>query len=342
MTGSGTDVFAAALADLAEDSPAVVTSVQQLTAPVSVAVDGLAGAGVATVSAALRCAGWPVTVDAHTADLAVWVLTETARPEDRAALGRLCAAGTPVVPVLNKADLVGLTPGGPLSEAYRHSVVLASMIGAKPEAMVALLAVAALDPGVLEDTDLAALRLLCEVATDLSGPDAFLAAPHPLTSGQRRRLLERLDVFGIAHAVVALRSPAADAATDLPTLRTVLRAHSGVDGVVARLAAAAAPVRYRRMCAALTDLAALAVTDAGIAAWLTADRTVLAQMTLAVAVVQDAGMTVDPADDVAGHLRRAVQWRHYALGPVDSLHRSCGSDIVRGSLRLWANRRRCR
>jgi hypothetical protein len=44
-------------------------------------------------------------------------------------------------------------------------------------------------------------------------------------------------------------------------------------------------------------------------------------------------------DDAAAHLRRAVHWRRYSRGPVDALHRSCGADIARGSLRLLGRTR---
>jgi hypothetical protein len=57
-------------------------------------------------------------------------------------------------------------------------------------------------------------------------------------------------------------------------------------------------------------------------------------MTAAVDVVEAAGALVDRGDDLAAHLRRAVHWRRYSRGPVDALHRSCGADIARGSLRL--------
>jgi hypothetical protein len=50
--------------------------------------------------------------------------------------------------------------------------------------------------------------------------------------------------------------------------------------------------------------------------------------------VVEAGVAVDRGDDAAAHLRRAVRWRRYSRGPVDALHRSCGADIARGSLRL--------
>jgi hypothetical protein len=51
-------------------------------------------------------------------------------------------------------------------------------------------------------------------------------------------------------------------------------------------------------------------------------------------VVEAVGVQVDRGDDAAAHLRRAVHWRRYSRGPVNALHRSCGADIARGSLRL--------
>ena len=47
-----------------------------------------------------------------------------------------------------------------------------------------------------------------------------------------------------------------------------------------------------------------------------------------------AGVRVDRGEGTAAHLRRAVHWRRYSRGPVGALHRSCGADIARGSLRL--------
>ena len=67
---------------------------------------------------------------------------------------------------------------------------------------------------------------------------------------------------------------------------------------------------------------------------LSTDATVLAVMSAAVDVVEAVGVQVDRGDDAAAHLRRAVHWRHYSRGPVSALHRSCGADIARGSLRL--------
>jgi hypothetical protein len=59
-------------------------------------------------------------------------------------------------------------------------------------------------------------------------------------------------------------------------------------------------------------------------------------MAAAVDVVEAAGLRVDLGDGEATHLRRAVTWQRYSRGPVSAVHRSCGADIARGSLRLWS------
>jgi hypothetical protein len=59
-------------------------------------------------------------------------------------------------------------------------------------------------------------------------------------------------------------------------------------------------------------------------------------MHAAARVLRDAGREVDAGRSADAHLRRAVYWHHYSNGPVSDLHRSCGRDVARGSLRLWA------
>jgi hypothetical protein len=65
------------------------------------------------------------------------------------------------------------------------------------------------------------------------------------------------------------------------------------------------------------------------------DAHVAARMAAAIEVVRAAGMTVDGGVTAAAHLRRAITWQRYSRGPVSRLHRRCGADIARGSLRLW-------
>ena len=147
----------------------------------------------------------------------------------------------------------------------------------------------------------------------------------------RARLLERLDRFGIAHAVLALAD-----GTDPTALPAHLRSLSNVDAVLAGLEAVAAPVRYRRLRAAMAEMHSLAVQldDERLLRLLNSDAAVLATMAAAVDVVEADGIRVDPGDHPDAHRRRAVQWRRYGRGPVDALHRSCSAAITRGSLRL--------
>ena len=62
-------------------------------------------------------------------------------------------------------------------------------------------------------------------------------------------------------------------------------------------------------------------------------------MAAAVDLAEAAGLEVGRVDrdhDPAAHLSRAVHWQRYTRGPVSDLHRACGADIARGSLRLWS------
>jgi hypothetical protein len=283
--------------------------------------------GRGTVASALASAGVSVTPDDAVADLHVVVVAETLKPEDQAML----RVDRPSVMVLNKADLTGFGADGPLTLAHRRAAEYRALTGVPTVPMVALLATADLDGELIS-----ALHTLVSRPADLTSTDAFVQGRHPLPHDVRQRLLDSLDRFGIAHAVVAIGEGAPAAA--LPTL---LRGLSQIDGVVARIEAAGAPVRYRRVRAAMTELQALAVQsgDARLSEFLSTDETVLTVMAAAVDVVEAAGVRVDTGDDAASHLRRAVHWRRYSRGPVDALHRSCGADISRGSLRLLGRAR---
>jgi len=189
--------------------------------------------------------------------------------------------------------------------------------------MVALLATAELD-----DELMWALRVLVTEPANLTSTDAFVGAAHSVPPQLRLRLLASLDRFGIASALLALGEGA--------DVSSVLRRASQVHRVVEHIAVAAAPLRYRRIQRAINELHCLAVLsdDNQLADFLSTDATVLAVMSAAVDVVEAAGVQVDRGDDAAAHLRRAARWRHYSRGPVSALHRSCGDDIARGSLRL--------
>ena len=147
--------------------------------------------------------------------------------------------------VLNKADLTGFGAGGPMAIAHRRA---ADYRGADRGADRADGRPAG--HRRLDDELVSALRTLTTEPVDMTSTDAFLQTDHRLSRDVRTRLLDTLDRFGIAHAVLALQ-PGVDAAS-LPAL---LRRLSQVDRVVAQLTATGAAVRYRRVRSALSRIA---------------------------------------------------------------------------------------
>jgi hypothetical protein len=286
-----------------------------------VAVSGRAGVGSSTAARALARAGElrgtiALTSRPSDADLDVYLLAEVVKPEDHAAIE---ASGRPVLTVLTKADLIATTeagchPQGPTSAAGTRCRQLSARTGLSIEPLVGILAVAALDDAV-DGTLWAGLQ--------------ELAAGIPVAAPVRRRLLDILDVFGIAQAIAAIRLGATRAEAV-----TLLRRLSCIDDVVDAIERLGAQARYQRVLDAVADLETLAVTAPRISEFLSRDDTVVARMMAAVEVVEAAGMTVNRGDSADQHLCRALDWR--LDGPVADVHRACSADIVRGSLRLWA------
>lgn len=235
-------------------------------------------------------------------DLDVYVFAEVLKPEDRRVLSD---SVRPVVAVLNKADVSGFGGAGPIAKAAERC----RLFGDRVYPLAALVALAAVDDSVVDDEMLDALRVLASDPADLGSTDRFAAGEHGVSTALRRRLLTELDLFGIAHAVLALRDGA-----DRAGVQAALRRASALDGLLTGIDAAAAPVRYER----LADSAPVA-----------------ARMAAAIEVVRAAGLTVDQEVSAEAHLRRAIVWQRYARGPVSRLHGRCGADITRGSLRLW-------
>ena len=330
----GHQIFVDELTQFAEQcrNPRLTPIIRHLTSPLCVAVRGRDGVGRGTVAAALAGVGVTVIPDVETADVDVVVIAEVLKPEDRAVLAGSDARARPVLVALNKADLTGFGAGGPMALAHRRAAHYRALTGVPTVPTVGLLATA-----VLDDELVCALRTLATEPADLTSTDAFLQAEHRLSREVRARLLDTLDRFGIAHAVLAL-SRGADAAS----LRALLHRLSQIDRVVAQLIATGAAVRYRRVRSALAELQALAVQsgDERLTEFLSADDTVVAVMAAAVDVIEASGVDVDHGDDPAAHLRRALHWRRYASAPLDALHRNCAADISRGSLRLLARAQR--
>lgn len=303
--------------------------VDGLGRPLSVAVTGRDGVGRGRVATALRRRG--ITV-CDGGDVCVLVVAEAVKPED---LVTARAARRPVLVVLTKADLAGAGPSGPIETSRGRAAAVRRHTGMPAVAVVGLLA-ALQSPGDLGDDLVAALRRFVTEPPNLGSVDAFVDDPHPVEREVRTRLLARLDRFGIAHAVLALKD-----GCDPDRLPAHLATVGNVDELVAALDAVAAPVRYRRMRSAIAELQCLAgqLDDGVLSELLAADVTAMAAMTAAVDVVTAAGLSVDCGDTATAHLDRAKRWRSYGRGPVDALHRQCGVDIVRGSLRLWDGQR---
>ncbi len=298
----------------------ITALIGNIDGPLRVAVRGRDGVGRETVAAALAGAVTIVTDDDETADVVVVVVAEALKPEDRAMLW----AG-PTLVVLNKADLAGFGAGGPIAVADRRAAEIQALTGVPTVSMVGLLAVAALDDDLVD-----ALHTLTAEPADLTSTDGFLSARHSLPQSVRTRLLDTLDLFGIAHGVLALQQ-----GTEAVALPAVMRRLSRLDRVLARLAVVGAEVRYQRMRTALVQLRTMAACDTpALTEFLSGDDAVLAVMAAAVDVVQGAGIPVDTDDKPSAHLRRALHWHRYSRGPVNRLHRHCGADICRGSLRL--------
>lgn len=298
-----------------------MTGLQQLTFwrtdPLRVAVHGLPGVGVSTLLPALS----EFTVAEEDPDVTVRVVAETVKPED---LRALAGAPGPALVVLTKADTCALGPGGPLETARRRCRELTARAGVPAEPVVGLLA-----HTMLGAAELDTLRALVGAPADLRTAEVLVSAPHPVPAADRRRLVDALDLFGIAHAVVALRERPSSTAADLGA---VLRRVSGIEAVLARIVALGAESRYRRLRAVLGEVETAAITDADAAELLASDDVMMTRMTAACEVLRAAGLSVDPSD----HLMRARYWRRYGAGPVSALHRDCASDIVAGSLRLWS------
>ncbi|OBB96169.1 hypothetical protein [Mycobacterium sp. 852002-40037_SCH5390672] len=354
MRGQGHQTFVDELARFAAGhvDPHVTAIAQRTAAPLRVVVRGRRGVGCRTVRRALDGAGRAagIAVDSpptdRDVDAVVYVITEVVKPEDTRAIAEISAAGHPVLAVLNKADLAGSLSGrgdGPIAAARARCTELSALIGVPMKPMTGLLALAALD-----DLDSTLWTALSALAAHPGGSACFegsfagfLAADAPVPTEVRRRLLDSLDLFGTALAVAAFRQGRTPA-----QVLTLLHRMSGVDAVVAGIGALGAEARYQRVLDAVAELEALAAGGGSlgerISGFLSHDDTVVARMAAAVDLAEAAGL--DPGDqrpldaprDPSAHLPRAVRWQRYSRASSSELHRACGADIARGSLRLWS------
>lgn len=356
MRGQGHQSFVNELARFAagQRDPRVTAIAQRSAAPLRVVVGGRRGVGCRTVGRALGGAGraagisvadprTPLVIN-RDADAVVYVITEVVKPEDTQAIA---TAGRPVLAVLNKADLVGSLSGrgadSPMAAARVRCSQLSELIGVPMTPMIGLLAVAALDD--LDSTLWTALAMLAAHPGGTACFDGsfagFLSADAPVPAPVRQCLLDALDLFGTALAVAAFRQGRTPA-----QVLTLLHRMSGVDVVLAKLGVLGAEVRYRRVLDAVAELEALAAAGGRlgeqISGFLSRDDTVVARMAAAVDLAEAAGLDpgargpLDAHRDPSAHLPRAVRWQRYSRASASELHRACGADIARGSLRLWS------
>jgi hypothetical protein len=352
MKGQGHQIFVDEMTRFAavHADARVAAIAERAAAPLRVAVRGRRGVGCSTVTRALERAGSGSGIAVSPpgctgdrgpdseVDVIVYVTAEVIKPEDADAIA---AAERPLLAVLNKADLAGSLSGrigdGPIAAARTLCTKLSALVGVPIEPMIGLLAVAGLDG--LDSTSWAALEMLAAHpggSVSLDGSfDGFLAANNPVPADVRLHLLDTLDLFGTALGIAAIRQGRTAA-----QVRALLRRMSCLDAVIGKLSAVGAEVRYQRVLDAVTELEALAVSDERISGFLSRDDTVVARMAAAVDVAEAAGLDVGPVfadrDDPAAHLPRAARWQRYSRGSVSDLHRACGADIARGSLRLWS------
>ena len=178
-----------------------------------------------------------------------------------------CGSDRPTLVVLNKADLTGFGADGPLTLAHRRAADYRALTGVPTVPMVALLATADLDGELIS-----ALRALVNQPADLTSTDAFVQGPHPLPRDVRRRLLDALDRFGIAHSVVAIGE-----GTDAAALPALLRGLSQIDRVIAHIEAAggAGAISPGSRGAGRITFARNAIRRRRLSEFLAADETVL-------------------------------------------------------------------
>ncbi|SOJ52848.1 hypothetical protein MSIMFB_00355 [Mycobacterium simulans] len=324
MRGHGHQIFVDELTQFAAGAgdQRVKAIAERVAEPLRVAVRGRRGVGCATAARALDRVTPGITVTPpECADVELYMTVEVLKPEDREALA---GARRPVVVVLNKADLDGF---GLVAQA--RCAQLAALVGQPVRPMIGLLADAALDD--LDAESWAALRVLAghpggSKCLD-SGHEGFLAAQLPVPNEVRERLLQTLDLFGTTVGIAAAQRGRSDA-----QIRALWRRVSGIDAVVDQVVAAGAEALYRRVCWAVAELEALAVSDPDISEFLSRDDTVIARMATAVDVIRACGQELGPA----APLPRARYWHRYGGAAVSDLQRACGADITRGSLRLWS------
>jgi GTPase SAR1 family protein len=214
------------------------------------------------------------------AEAVLYVFTQTVRADDQETLRAFTAATAgrdagPVnaIAVLNKADTIPPeSVAGSDGDVWRAAALLAGRQAAtlKPRVadvlpVIGLLAESA-ESGAFTSADADALRELAAVDEDswqtmLMSADLFTTWDCPVPTTTRARLLTKLDLYGVGHAVQTIR---AEPEITAGALRRALLDASGLAGVRAKLDAVfRARADGIKAAAALASVTALAAADPG-------------------------------------------------------------------------------
>lgn len=205
------------------------------------------------------------------ADAVLYVVTQAVRADDAQVLAAFTAATAGragpanAIAVLNKADTVAAeSVPGAQGDVGRAAALLAArqaeVLGPRVAdvlPVVGLLAETA-ETGVFGTAEAGALAALAGTdaatrAAMLLSADLFTTLSCPVPAGTRTRLLERLDLYGVARALAALD---ANPQCSTGALRRLLRECSGLDRLHARLGAVfRARADAIKAAAALTSIA---------------------------------------------------------------------------------------
>ncbi|GHG23190.1 isoniazid inducible gene protein IniC [Amycolatopsis bullii] len=213
------------------------------------------------------------------AEAVLYVVTQGVRADDQQALAAFTAATAsreagPVnaIAVLNKADTIAPeSVEGSGGDIWRAATLLAEKQAStlKPRVadvlpVIGLIAESA-ESGGFTSADAEALRQLAELDDDvlqtmLISADIFTSWDCDVPAGTRLRLLEKLDLFGVSHAVEAIRK---EPEITAGALRRSLLDASGLEAVRQRLAVVfAARADGIKAAAALASVTALAHASA--------------------------------------------------------------------------------
>jgi hypothetical protein len=213
------------------------------------------------------------------AEAVLYVVTQGVRADDQQALAAFTAATAsreagPVnaIAVLNKADTIAPeSVEGAGGDVWRAATLLAEKQAStlKPRVadvlpVIGLIAESA-ESGGFTSADAEALRQLADLDDDvlqtmLISADIFTSWECDVPAGTRLRLLEKLDLFGISHAVEAIRK---EPEITAGALRRSLLDSSGLEAVRQRLSVVfAARADGIKAAAALASVTALAHASA--------------------------------------------------------------------------------